>query len=255
MATVWPTTRSTPIVAPRPIGWISTRSSTGVHNLAPYSFFNLFNYKPPIIGFASIGWKDSVANIKATGEFAWNLVTGPLAEAMNATSAMVPAEQDEFALANLTPAPSTLIQAPRVAESPVSFECRLSQLVRLTDSHGVDTDSWLVLGEAIAIHIRHDLIRDGLYDTAAAAPIMRGGGAADYFRLDPTAKFPDVAAEGLAPWDAHFGAPARCFSQSLDLLVPWRRVLDFSRPRTMMPQDVCSWMRISTAPLPRQSQP
>ena len=79
------------IVAPRPIGWISTRSSTGVHNLAPYSFFNLFNYKPPIIGFASIGWKDSVDNIKATGEFAWNLVTGPLAEAMNATSATVPA--------------------------------------------------------------------------------------------------------------------------------------------------------------------
>ena len=177
------------IVAPRPIGWISSRSSTGVHNLAPYSFFNLFNYKPPIIGFASIGWKDSVENIKATGEFAWNLVTGPLAHAMNATSAAVPAARDEFELAGLTPAPSRLIRAPRVAESPVSFECRMSQLLRLTDSKGVDTDAWLVLGEVVAVHIHRDLIRDGLYDTAAAAPIMRGGGAADYFRLEPTAKF------------------------------------------------------------------
>jgi len=177
------------IVAPRPIGWISTRSSAGIHNLAPYSFFMLFNYKPPIIGFASIGWKDSVANIKATGEFVWNLATEPLAEAMNASSAAVPAEQDEFDLARLTAVPARLVRAPRVAESPVSFECRMSQLLRLSDSHGVDTDSWLVLGEVIAIHIRHDLIRDGIYDTAAAQPILRGGGAADYFRLHPDSKF------------------------------------------------------------------
>jgi flavin reductase (DIM6/NTAB) family NADH-FMN oxidoreductase RutF len=177
------------IVAPRPIGWISTRSAAGVNNLAPYSFFNLFNYKPPIIGFASIGWKDSVANIQATGEFVWNLVTAPLAEAMNATSAMVPAEQDEFQLARLTPVPARLVQAPRVEESPVSFECRLSQLLRLTDAQGVDTDTWLTLGEVIAVHIHHDLIRDGIYDTAAAAPILRGGGAADYFRLEPGARF------------------------------------------------------------------
>src|SRR5580692_7107940 len=113
------------IVAPRPIGWISTRSSGGVHNLAPYSFFNLFNYKPPILGFASIGWKDSVANVQATGEFVWNLATQSLAEAMNASSATVPAAQDEFELARLTATPSKLVRAPRVAESPVSFECRL----------------------------------------------------------------------------------------------------------------------------------
>jgi flavin reductase (DIM6/NTAB) family NADH-FMN oxidoreductase RutF len=177
------------IVAPRPIGWISTRSSAGVLNLAPYSFFNLYNYKPPLIGFCSIGWKDSVDNVEATGEFAWNLVTETLAEAMNATSAAVPAEHDEFALARLTPAPSKLIRAPRVAESPVSFECRRSQLLRLTDSAGADTDAWLVLGEVVAIHIRQDLIRDGIYDTAAAEPIMRAGGPADYFRLDPKLKF------------------------------------------------------------------
>lgn len=177
------------IVAPRPIGWISSRSASGVRNLAPYSFFNLFNYKPPIVGFASVGWKDSVDNVRATGEFAWNLATWSLREAMNATSAAVPPTQDEFELAGLTPIPATLIGAPRVAESPVCFECRLSQLLRLTDAKGNDTDTWLVLGEAVAIHIRHDLIRDGLYDTAAAEPILRGGGPADYFRLDPASKF------------------------------------------------------------------
>ena len=108
---------------------------------------------------------------------------------MNATSAMVPAAQDEFALAKLTAAPAKLLKAPRVAESPVSFECRLSQLIRLTDSQGVESDTWLTLGEVVAIHIRQDLIRDGVYDTAAAAPILRGGGAADYFRLHPDSKF------------------------------------------------------------------
>jgi len=177
------------IVAPRPIGWISTCSSAGIHNLAPYSFFNLFNYKPPIIGFASVGWKDSVDNVRTTGEFVWNLVTRSLAEAMNASSATVPAAQDEFELARLTATPSKLVRPPRVAESPVSFECRLSQLVRLTDSHGVDTDTWLTLGEVVAVHISHALLRDGIYDTAAAEPILRGGGPADYFGLAPDSKF------------------------------------------------------------------
>src|ERR1700744_1325229 len=177
------------IVAPRPIGWISTRSSTGIHNLAPYSFFNLFNYKPPILGFASVGWKDSVENVRATGEFVWNLVTRPLAEAMNASSATVPAAQDEFELARLTPTPSRLVKAPRGAESPVSFGCRVSQLLRLTDRQGADTDTWLVLGEVVTIHISHALLRDGLYDTAAAQPILRGGGPADYFAIAPDSKF------------------------------------------------------------------
>ena len=85
------------IIGPRPIGWISSVSSSGQHNLAPYSFFNCFNYHPPIIGFASSGWKDSVRNIAETKEFVWNLATRPLAEAMNESSASLPADQDEFA--------------------------------------------------------------------------------------------------------------------------------------------------------------
>jgi len=177
------------IVGPRPIGWISTRSVDGIANLAPYSFFNAFNYRPPIIGFSSIGWKDTVRNIDATREFVWNLATRPLAEAMNASCAPVGPEVDEFALAGLTPLASTLIAAPRVAESPVSFECRLSQMLRLTAADGTAIDSWMVFGEVIAVHIDESLLVDGIYDTAAAEPILRGGGPADYFAIDAAHRF------------------------------------------------------------------
>ena len=169
------------IVAPRPIGWVSTVSADGVPNLAPYSFFNLFNYNPPIIGFSSMGWKDSVANIEATGEFVWNLATRPQAEAMNATSAMTDA--DEFALAGIDTLPSTLVAPPRVAGSPVQFECRTTQIVRLTDHLGGDIDTWLVLGEVVQVHIDPALLDDGVYRTERARPILRGGGAGDYFEL------------------------------------------------------------------------
>ena len=134
------------IVGPRPIGWISSLGADGIANLAPYSFFNAFNYHPPIIGFSSTSPKDSYHNIAATGEFAWNLVTRPLAEAMNASSASVPASVDEFTLAGVTPAASRLIRAPRVAQSPVSFECRLSQIVQLHSAAGAAIEAWLVLG-------------------------------------------------------------------------------------------------------------
>ncbi len=177
------------IVGPRPIGWISTRAATGGPNLAPYSFFNAFNYIPPIIGFASVGYKDSVRNIEQTGEFAWNLVTRPLAEAMNQTCAAVPPEVSEFSLAGLTPAPSQLIAAPRVAESPVSFECKLSQIVELQGADGNKVGSWLVLGEVVMVHIAKSLLKDGVYDTAGAGHVLRGGGASDYFSIGPEQLF------------------------------------------------------------------
>jgi flavin reductase (DIM6/NTAB) family NADH-FMN oxidoreductase RutF len=169
------------MVAPRPIGWISTVSADGVRNIAPYSFFNLINYTPPLIAFSSVGRKDSVANVEATGEFVWNLATRDLAEAMNATSAMVPADVDEFALAGLETLPSRLVAPERVAASPVAFECRLTQLIRLTDRHGVELDQYLVIGEAVGVHIDTAMLEDGVYQTARARPIMRGGGPADYF--------------------------------------------------------------------------
>ena len=177
------------IVGPRPIGWISSISRDGVVNLAPYSFFNAFNYKPPIVGFASTGWKDSVRNISETGEFAWNLATLSLAEAMNATSAIVPPGVDEFDLASLTPAPSRLIGVPRVQESPVSFECKLTQLTQLTDIAGQPIETWLVLGEVVAVYIEKSLLKDGVYDTGAAGHILRAGGPADYFTVGPAQCF------------------------------------------------------------------
>lgn len=173
------------LVAPRPIGWISSRSRDGVLNLAPYSFFNAFNYKPPLVGFASIGYKDSVRNIEETGEFGWNLATRPLAEAMNQSCAAVGPEVDEFQLAGLTPEPSRVIGVPRVKETPVSFECRLSQILRLTGADGTETDTWMVFGEVVGVHIARHLLKDGVYQTAAAEPILRGGGPADYFGISP----------------------------------------------------------------------
>ena len=171
------------LVAPRPIGWISSRSRDGVLNLAPYSFFNAFNYKPPLVGFASIGFKDSVRNIEETGEFGWNLATRPLADAMNQSCAAVGPEVDEFQLAGLTPEPSRVIGVPRVKETPVSFECRLSQILRLTGADGTETDTWMVFGEVVGVHIARHLLKDGVYQTADAEPILRGGGPADYFGI------------------------------------------------------------------------
>jgi flavin reductase (DIM6/NTAB) family NADH-FMN oxidoreductase RutF len=177
------------IVAPRPIGWISSQSPDGVLNLAPYSFFNAVNYRPPTIMFSSDDRKDSLANIEATGEFCWNLVTRDLAEAMNATSAVVGPEIDEFALAGLTPEPSRLVKPPRVAESPVGFECKLIRIIRLTNAAGDETQNWMVLGEVVAVHIAKRLLKDGIYDTAHARHVVRAGGPADYFEITPEALF------------------------------------------------------------------
>ena len=177
------------IVGPRPIGWISSCRADGGYNLAPYSFFNAFNYRPPIIGFSTIGWKDTVANVQASGEFVWNLATMALASRMNATSASVGPEVDEFVLSGLTPAPSRRIATPRVKESPVNFECRLSQLIQLQSAEGVAVKAWLVLGEVVAVHIDRALLKDGAYDTAAARPILRAGATSAYAEIRPDSMF------------------------------------------------------------------
>ncbi len=137
------------IIGPRPIGWVSTLSADGKANLAPYSFFNAFNYRPPIIGFSSTGAKDSLRNARETGEFVWNLATRDLAERMNATSATVHHHVDEFALAGLAPAAARLVAPPRVADSPVNFECKVTDIVQLRDRHAAPVSAWLVLGEVL----------------------------------------------------------------------------------------------------------
>ncbi|MET0219701.1 MAG: flavin reductase family protein [Tardiphaga sp.] len=177
------------IIAPRPIGWISSRDGEGHVNLAPYSFFNGFNYIPPIIGFSSTSRKDTIANIEETGEFVWNLATMDLAKQMNATAAHVARDVDEFGIAGLTAVPGKLVKVPRVAESPVSFECRLTQIIQLKAHDGRELAGWLTLGEVVAVHIDKTLIQDGVYQTALARPIVRAGRRGDYFEIKPDAMF------------------------------------------------------------------
>jgi flavin reductase (DIM6/NTAB) family NADH-FMN oxidoreductase RutF len=171
------------IVGPRPIGWVSSRSASGHLNLAPYSFFNAFAATPPIIGFCSEGRKDSLHNIEDTREFAWNLATRPLAEKMNRTSAPVAPDVDEFRLAGLTPAAGRNVTVPHVGESPAAFECRLLQVLQLRDLRGEPTDNWLVLGQVVGVYIQQAYLKDGLFDTRAAQPIMRAGYRGDYVQI------------------------------------------------------------------------
>lgn len=177
------------ILGPRMIGWISTRSRENVDNLAPYSFFGAYSADPPIIGFTSEGWKDSVDNVRSTGEFSWNLVSRELAQSMNVTSQSVPAEIDEFELAGIRKSECRIISASRVEDSPVTFECRLSELSQLKSSSGAALDRWLVLGEVVGVHIRKNFLENGVYRTDKARPVLRGGGKAEYFEVSSAHRF------------------------------------------------------------------
>ncbi|MGI4955363.1 MAG: flavin reductase family protein [Janthinobacterium lividum] len=177
------------IIGPRPIGWISTQGRDGSVNLAPYSFFNAFNYTPPILGFSSTTTKDSVRNCQETGEFVWNLSTRKLAEAMNASCAPVPYGTDEFALAGLTKAASRLVKAPRVAEAQVQFECKVTEIINLKTHTGAATKAWMVLGEVVAVHIDTALLKDGIFDTFGAGIILRAGGPSAYAEIGPDTRF------------------------------------------------------------------
>lgn len=171
------------IVGPRPIGWISTQSKAGIVNLAPYSFFNAFNYIPPIIGFSSVGYKDTLRNIEETGEFVWNLVTSDLVETMNQSCAPYPPEVSEFDATGLKQAKSTLVIPPRVAKAKVAFECKCTEIIQLKGISGEKAKTWLVLGEVVEIHIAKSLLKEGIYETSEAGHVLRGGGPGDYFTI------------------------------------------------------------------------
>jgi flavin reductase (DIM6/NTAB) family NADH-FMN oxidoreductase RutF len=138
---------------------------------------------PPIVGFSSVSYKDTVRNVEETGEFVWNLVTRELAEQMNQTCAAVPPEVNEFELAGLTQAASHVVTTPRVAESPVAFECKVISVQQFRSHKGEPVNSWMTFGEVVAVHIAKRFLVNGVYDTAAAHPVLRGGGPADYFEL------------------------------------------------------------------------
>ncbi len=162
------------LVAPRPIGWISSLAATGVANLAPYSYFNAMSQDPHYVVFGSGPRKDSLRNIEAMGEFAVNLATWDLREQMNLTSAQVGSHVDEFELAGLTKAMCRLIKPPRVAESPACLECKLFQIVELPDDEG-RVSNWMTIGRVIGIHIDDRFIENGRVNTAAMKPIARMG--------------------------------------------------------------------------------
>jgi flavin reductase (DIM6/NTAB) family NADH-FMN oxidoreductase RutF len=172
------------LVGPRPIGWISTLSKSGLANLAPYSFYNAFAHHPHYVAFGSGGFKNTIQNIADTGEFAVNLATFDLREAMNVTSSNV--EGDEFALAGLEKAKCNMIRPPRVAASPVCLECRHFKTVELPNDQGVVAD-WLVIGKVVGIHINDQFIENGRVNTAAMKPIARLG-YAEYATVEETWK-------------------------------------------------------------------
>jgi len=179
------------IVTPRPIGWISTRGTEGRDNLAPYSFFNAVAYTPPQVMFASTsakddrdGTKDSVAQIRETGVFAVNVVSHALRDAMNATSASLPADEDEFAHAGLEKGRCETIDCAFVAAAPAVLECRLTQLVPLEGETNI-----AVFGEVTGVHIRDEMLSDGFLDYTRYAPLTRLG-YQDYSRITEVFSLP-----------------------------------------------------------------
>ncbi len=190
------------VIAPRPIAWVSTRSSAGINNLAPFSFFNAFSADPPVVGFAPASkddgsHKDTYINIAATGDCVINMVSYELAERMNVTAKSP--EPDEFKTAGLTAIDSTLVKAPRVAEAPVQIEAKLLEIInfrrdesgraglyyKLQSEEGLSGSGNLIVCELVCMHIREDLVRDGRIDTAAIDLIGRNG--ADYYTRANTA--------------------------------------------------------------------
>ncbi|MEB3197326.1 MAG: flavin reductase family protein [Candidatus Sericytochromatia bacterium] len=176
-------------VVPRPIAFVSTRSPEGVPNLAPFSFFTVVCARPLTICFAPMrrgpqaDKKDTLKHIEATGEFVVNVVDERFADAMNLTSADFPEDVSEFEMAGLTPVRCEVVQAPRVQESPISLECRLFQIVEVSDGPGGGS---LVIGTVVRAHVRDELMQEGIPRPGEAwQPISRCGGAT-YVRLTDT---------------------------------------------------------------------
>ena len=162
------------LVAPRPIGWVSTVDKNGVLNLAPYSFFNAVSERPHYVMFVSANRKDSLRNIEDNGEFTCSISTMDTRDGMNIYSASVDSLSDEFALSNLETAQSFFVTPPRVARSPASLECKHWKTVELPDVSG-DRGHFIVIGQVVGIFIDDNVIKDGIVDTASMRPLARMG--------------------------------------------------------------------------------
>lgn len=177
------------LVAPRPIGWISTIGKNGICNIGPYSFFNAVGEKPHYVMFSSSGRKDSLKNAEETGEFVCSLATWDLRDSQNMTSASVPYGVDEFPIGDLTAAPSHLVKPPRVKESPAALECKYWTTVALPPLEpGGEIRNWVVFGQVVGIYIDDRFVKDGIVDTGAMRPIGRLG-YMDYAVVTPETMF------------------------------------------------------------------
>ncbi|MCP4388643.1 MAG: flavin reductase family protein [Gammaproteobacteria bacterium] len=167
-------------VAPRPIAWVSSMHPDGAINLAPYSFFNALSSDPPMVMISFNGYhqhggeKDTLYNIKASGEFVINMVPLGLKDAMNVTTANVRHEVDEFELAGLTTEDSVLVKPPRVREAPIHLECQLFQEVKLPCTLP-DSINRMIIGSVLGVHIRDEVLVDGLVDLSLINPLARLG--------------------------------------------------------------------------------
>jgi flavin reductase (DIM6/NTAB) family NADH-FMN oxidoreductase RutF len=157
-------------IAPRPVAWVSTLSNDGVPNLAPHSYTTIFATDPPVVGFVSVGRKDSLNNAEATREFVLNIAGQSLLERLNLTAANFPPGEDEFSWAQLTRVPSDIVASPRVGEAPVSFETRVQDIVPIGNCT-------LVLGEVVRVHVARDVWRDGRLDPTLLDPVLRLAGS------------------------------------------------------------------------------
>ncbi len=163
------------IVAPRPIGWISTVGKDGSHNLAPYSFFNALSTHPHLVMFSSEGEKDSVTFARETGEFVCNLVGRDLAVAVNATGVDAPRGVSEFDYAGLEMAPSRMVKPPRVAGAPAALECKVTEIMQPKGLDGTTGDRFVVFGEVVGVFIDEAYLTDGLFDIVKAGTVSRLG--------------------------------------------------------------------------------
>jgi flavin reductase (DIM6/NTAB) family NADH-FMN oxidoreductase RutF len=186
------------LVVPRPIAWVSTLSEWGVANIAPHSYFTVLAPNPPTVCFSSSGEKDTVRNVRFTGDFVVNVVGEALAEAMNLTAADFPPDESEFLAAGLTAAPSSLVRAPRLAEAPAAMECRLVQVLEVGR-----TPNHVVIGEVVRFHIAASVWREGRVDMTGLRPVGRLAGSGysytrELFRMErPT--YAGLRTEGLVP--------------------------------------------------------
>lgn len=190
----WPTRELylllTGLVVPRPIAWVSTVAVDGVRNLAPHSYFNLVSHDPPHVAVSATGVRDTLTNLRGTGEFVVNLVTAELVARMNLTATDFPPEQDEFVWAGLTAVPAVRVAPPRVAEAPAHLECRVAQEVPVGSAT-------LVIGEVVQVHVDPRVWRDGRVDPALLDPVGRLAGTG-YARLGEILNLPRERWERIA---------------------------------------------------------